>query len=348
MNDVAILIPAYKPEETLFALISGIQRIKNDIKIILVQDGVFPEHENLIERILRLPGVFLVRHSVNLGKGRALKTGFNEILVNHPEIKCVVTADADGQHLPEDILNVARCVGYENRIWLGSRFVTLKNIPIKSKIGNTLTRFIFKILIGLDLKDTQTGLRGIPSNLLALMMTISGEKYEYETNMLIRAKQERIGIAEVDIETVYINQNRGSHFNPILDSMRIYFLIFRFFFSSIATSMIDLMVFSSLVAVGARLEFSILASRLVAGTFNFTMNKRVVFKNLSAGPEAALKYWLLVLFMAGLSYLGTVAFSSGGMNVYLSKVLMEALLFLFSFSVQRDVIFDKKDSHESD
>jgi glycosyltransferase involved in cell wall biosynthesis len=348
MNSIAILIPSYKPEETLINLIEEIRKLLPENKIFVIRDGMFSEQNDIFDRISRFSNTFILNHAINLGKGRALKTGFNEILANHPEVQGVVTADSDGQHLSFDIAKVVFTLDQTKAMALGSRFANMDNTPLKSKIGNKTTRFIFKSLIGLNLKDTQTGLRGIPKKLLSELMNVSGEKYEYETNMLIKAKQESWAIKEVEIKTVYINQNRGSHFNPILDSMRIYFLIFRFFFSSIISSIVDFVSFSLLISAHTKLSYAVFGARLISGTFNFTLNKKIVFKNKSNSKLAAFQYWTLVALIGTLSYYGTKLLNDHGFGVYGSKIIVDASLFILSFTVQRDVIFDKKDAHEND
>lgn len=341
MNSFAILIPSYKPEPTLIDLVQELQKRLPDILIIIVRDGVFDGQEGIIRQLESLKNTKVITHAVNLGKGRALKTGMNEILAHHPEVQGVVTADADGQHLPSDIEKVLKKTISTQSLVLGSRFKEVRDIPFRSRFGNTLTRWVFRVLIGMNLKDTQTGLRGFPRKYLPQMLVVAGEKYEYETNILISSKQNHWKIDEVDIETVYINQNRGSHFNPILDSMRIYFLLIRFFISSITTSLIDFVVFSVFSMAGAAISTSMIASRLAATLFNFNVNKKVVFKSSDKVWLTAMKYWSLVAFMSFLSYLGIQFLVSKGVNVYASKVIVEVSLFGFSFIAQRDLVFNK-------
>ncbi len=314
--------------------------------IVLVRDGFFEKDEAVFQNLQSSPEVEILSHFINLGKGRALKTGFNHIL-NKTGIEGVVTVDADGQHRPEDVVKVVQEMSISGGLILGSRFASASDTPLRSRIGNTLTRFIFRFLIGLDIRDTQTGLRGIPRSKLAEMMQVSGERYEYETNVLIHAKRQGWRIREIDIETVYINQNRGSHFHPLLDSMRIYFVIFRFLLSSVITSAIDFFIFSLMISFGSPLPKSILSARLIAGIFNFFANKEIVFKSSSKPLVSGIKYWALVAVMGALSYLGTRFLNDVGWNIYLAKVSFEVILFLFSFVIQRDIIFERGENNET-
>ena len=186
--------------------------------------------EAIFTAIATLPGVELQRHAVNLGKGRALKTGFNRVLEEPGDLLGVITADADGQHTPEDIEKVARALLFSNpRPVLGSRGFE-HGVPWRSRLGNALTRSLFGLLTGTRLADTQTGLRGIPLALLPELVTLGGERYEYEMTMLAYLCRSGRTPLEVPIATVYLDQNRASHFHPVWDSMRIYLVLLRCLF----------------------------------------------------------------------------------------------------------------------
>jgi putative flippase GtrA len=342
MNQIAILIPTYKPDETLIRLVCRLREVIPGSPFVIVRDGVLPDNKPIFDQLEKIQGVFILSHAVNLGKGRALKTAFNKILTDFPECSGVVTADADGQHLPEDILKVAQMVQEAKALVLGSRFSVTHHVPWKSRIGNSLTRLVFRVLIGLNLRDTQTGLRGIPRRYLGNLMQTYGERYEFETNMLISAKQNHWPVTEVGVETVYLNQNRGSHFNPLLDSMRIYFLLIRFFLSSIAASVVDFGAFSILTAGGASLSTAVVVSRAVSATFNYLVNRKIVFRDTQNLLFAGLKYWVLVVVILAMSYLGTEFLFRLGLNLYLSKLSVDGSLFVFSFLVQRDLVFKRR------
>src|ERR1700686_5477599 len=101
-----IVIPAYKPGQGLVALARDLQS-GSDCAVVVVDDGSGSTFSDLFKEVSRIPGVTVIRNAVNLGKGAALKNGFNYALLAFSEIQSFVTADADGQHLPSDILAVA-------------------------------------------------------------------------------------------------------------------------------------------------------------------------------------------------------------------------------------------------
>jgi glycosyltransferase involved in cell wall biosynthesis len=343
---IPILIPAYNPDKQLIDLIDRL--IESGIaNIIVIDDGSGPEYREIFNSIRNKDCCHICIHAVNLGKGRAIKTGLNYALANFPELSGIVTADADGQHISEDILKVQnKLIENPEKLILGCRGFD-ENIPFRSKLGNEITKKVFQLLTSIKVSDTQTGLRGIPYRYMFECLKMDGEKYEYEINMLVSCGKYRISIAEVPIETVYIDQNRSSHFNPVLDSIKIYFVLFRFLLSSLSTSLIDFIVFIICSGSGINILFSTIISRIIAGNYNFVINKKLVFRSHSNAKQSFLKYWLLVLLLGSLSYVGILSLVNYlNVNLLISKAIVETLLFFTSFTIQRNLVFySKEDSN---
>jgi glycosyltransferase involved in cell wall biosynthesis len=216
-NKIAIVIPAYEPEDSLLELIKSLQ--KDFGRIVVIDDGS-KTADAVFERVAWLDGVKLLRHDVNRGKGAALKTAFAAIPKLFPDVEGVVTADADGQHLPEDIAAVAKSVlDHPDRFTLGVRGFD-GNVPLRSRFGNAWSRWFFFLLTGAMIYDTQTGLRGIPTKFLPALCEMKGDRYEYEGRMLVAAARMKAKPQQIRIKTVYLEGNRTSHFNPIRDSLR--------------------------------------------------------------------------------------------------------------------------------
>ncbi|MCX6335300.1 MAG: bifunctional glycosyltransferase family 2/GtrA family protein [Bacteroidia bacterium] len=341
---IPILIPAYKPDYQLLSLIDRLTEA-GVTDIIIVDDGSGTEYEEIFNQIRNNNHCKVCTHAFNLGKGRAIKTGLNFILANYPELKGVVTADADGQHLPADIIKVRnKLMESGQNLILGCRSFD-RNIPLRSKLGNEITKIVFHLATGVKVSDTQTGLRGIPFKYIPECLKLDGERYEYEINVLASCGKNRISIEEVPVETVYIEQNRSSHFNPVLDSIKIYFVLFRFVLSSLSTALVDFIVFIICTKSGLSTLMSIIMSRLVSGNYNFIINKKIVFKSESNVIFSFIKYWLLVVLLGSLSYLGIQTLVKYlQINLILSKAIVETLLFFISFAVQRNLIFLSKES----
>ena len=228
--NVSIIVPSLDPDEKLCRVVEGLLA-EGFTDIILVNDGSHADHLAPFEEAARHPEVTVLTHEVNRGKGRAMKTAFSWCIENRPEIDGVVTVDGDNQHLPRDVRRCAEAMLADpGRIWLGVRDFSLEHVPFRSRFGNNLTRGIMRLACGVSVTDTQTGLRAIPAKDLPVMVGIEGERYEYETQMLLSVRKAGIGIGEVVIDTVYINENETSHFDPLKDSWKIYKIIFRHMF----------------------------------------------------------------------------------------------------------------------
>ena len=222
-----IVIPAYEPTPALVDLVADLSS-HNDRPIVVVDDGSSAATRPVFERLARLPRVEVLAHAVNRGKGQALKTAFNHVLLERSSDAIgVVTADADGQHVPDDVRRVADALERRpSALVLGSRLFE-GAVPARSRFGNTVTRGVFRLLIGRAIRDTQTGLRGIPASFLPELTRLESVRYEFELEMLIRATVLDVPIAEIPIQTVYGGVGQ-SHFRPLWDSLRICRVFARF------------------------------------------------------------------------------------------------------------------------
>ena len=254
--DVAVLIPAYNPDQRLAAFVRELRRSGQFSAILIVDDGSDAACRPLFDALAALPGVTLLRHAVNLGKGAAMKTGLNHFCCAMPHACGVVTADADGQHLATDVLEVARRLQEAPaELILGTRQFPA-SAPLRSRLGNRITKYAFWGLVGEKLEDTQSGLRGIPRTLAPQLLRLKNSGYEFELDMLIHCKRAGVPIHTCPIETVYLDDNRSSHFNPILDSLKIYCVFLRFIGASLVTAAVDYLVFILLYACIANILVS--------------------------------------------------------------------------------------------
>jgi glycosyltransferase involved in cell wall biosynthesis len=336
-----IVIPAYEPTDQLIGIVDALSG--DGRAIVVVDDGSSAACRPTFDRVAAYPGVHVLVHAVNLGKGLALKTAINHVLLHcSPDSAGIVTADADGQHLPADIRKVAerleRHGGDDDVLVLGCRSFSAR-VPLRNRFGNVVTRGVFRLLIGRTVSDTQTGLRGIARVLLPELLQIEASRYEYELEMLVRLTARHAAFEEVPVATVY-GAFAKSHFNPLRDSLRIYFVFIRFLGLSLITAAIDYSVFAIVFTARHEILLSVIMARAVAGTFNFTANRTVVFKSRGRVLLEALKYATLVVALMVVSYgLITTMVTVFGFGVYTSKVLAEGTLFAASFALQRLVVF---------
>ena len=338
------LIPVYKPEAALVEITLELVRSDQFQKVVVVNNGNGPEYEAIFKVLEETDGVELVRLHVNLGKGAGLKAGINHVACRFPGAVGVVTMDADGQHLVEDVLRVAaKLIDKPNDLILGGREFQ-SDVPLRSRFGNLMSRGVMRIVGGLTLRDTMSGLRGIPMEFLATLLRLKTQGYDFELDMLLKAKADGRVIIEVPIQTVYLNNNQSSHFNPFMDSLKIYLVFIRFNLSSLLSVIIDYPIFSVLFAMTGNVFASQFVARSCAGTVNYYVNRRFVFKSDRSHKAAIAMYLTTWLLMGILSYgLIQLLHSRLGINIYMAKIFAEGLLYIVGFIVQRELVFSPKD-----
>lgn len=346
MENITAIIPAYNPDKKFHTVIEGL--IQAGFKhIIVVNDGTDKKFLSLFDKIEKNKKCVLITHEENFGKGRALKTGFKYFLKHFPNDIGVVTLDADNQHKVKDVVKCAKALKENpNKLILGVRNFDGENVPKKSKLGNKVTSLAFKIFCDLNISDTQTGLRAIPSIFVEKLLNTVGEKFEFETNMLLDTKVYGVKIIEVPIETVYINGNTTSNFNPLTDSFSIYKVIFKFMCSSFSSIICDYALFILLGIIFDFLPhaFSLLiatvVARLISSFINFSLNRKLVFKNEAKFKKSIIKYYILVSTNILLSYAGIYLLTTNlNFNEVVAKILMDVVLFMFSFKIQVKWVF---------
>ena len=304
------LIPAYNPDERLIEVIKTIKKEKLDI--VVVDDGSNEKSLEVFKKIKK--DCHIIHHEINKGKGVALKTGLKYIKENYDEY-IVVTMDCDGQHLIEDALKLCKYnKEHLNTLCLGSRKFDGK-VPIRSKVGNAITRRVFAFTTGVKVYDTQTGLRSFSNKLIDDMLEIPGERFEYEINVLLEASKRKIPIKEITIKTIYINNNASSHFNALTDSFKVYREIFKFSLVSMSSFLIDFSLYTVFTFFFSYTLSNILA-RIISASYNFIMNKNVVFKYQKRWFKALLKYLLLAIIILLLNTVLLNIFINLGINYY--------------------------------
>lgn len=369
MNQV-IIIPALNPDEKMLRLVRDLRAYGFE-RIITVDDGSEAAYRQLFEAAHTL-GCVVIRHEQNRGKGAALRTAMRTSQQLYGEVS-FITVDADGQHLPEDILRVAEAMElHPASLVLGTRDFSGDHVPKKSLLGNRITAKVFRLTTGIDCPDTQTGLRGIPSCLTDLACETTGNRYEYEMNFLMDASQ-RVPFVSVPITTVYEDGNKCSHFRPVRDSILVYKRPLRFVASSLTGAVCDVLLFALLlyfftgrwnVSAGQTLPgggivtqgaagvsglrqyvygahvilFATIAARIGSGIVNFLMNKYWSFESRASGRKELLRYG--ILFAAQM-------FASAGLAMLLSliipsvagKMIADTSLFFISYVIQQRWVF---------
>lgn len=347
---VTVVLPSLDPDEKFLTVVDGLISAGFE-DILIVNDGSSPGRLHYFERAAEHSAVTVLTHETNRGKGRALKTAFEYILQSRPASRGAVTIDGDGQHLTEDILACAEAMLEQgDRVILGCRDFDAPNVPPKSRSGNKLTRRLLLLGCGIRLSDTQTGLRAVPRQFLAPFCGVRGERFEYETNMLLEMKRRGIAFSEVPIQTVYEGKNEGTHFRPVVDSLKILRLILVFMASSLSSCALDLGVFYLALRLLRPGKLTILAAtaiaRAVSSFYNFNMNKKLVFASGGSYRRALLRYYCLCLPQMLLSALLVSLFgrltAASALLATALKFCVDTVLFCASFVIQREWVFREK------
>ncbi len=357
-RDLAVILPSLDPDQKFSRVVSGLVTggFQN---IVIVDDGSDEDHQKWFSEAEKYPECAVLHHGVNKGKGRALKTAFSYVLENLPDVKGVITIDGDGQHLLKDIIQCGNdMLEQTDKVILGCRDFNLPNVPPRSVAGNKFTSRAFRILFGIRLSDTQTGLRAIPAQYLESFCKIDGERFEYETNMLLQMKRSGIEFFEQPIETVYDEEDYSSHYNALKDSWKVgkvmlKFLLSgtgaRYIFSSILSLAADYVIYYALLKLfGSRQEsvFHLIAT-LLSSVLNFNLNKYWVFQKRGDYGKELLGYYAVciprtlvsVLFASlVITRLQTV---TPGLAV-LVRLIVDGILFVVSYVVQKKWVFRKK------
>lgn len=338
-----ILIPSYEPNEKLIDLVEQLKELTK-IPIIVVNDGSGKKYSMIFEK-LKNKGITVLEHETNKGKGAAIKTGIKYLIENNEEQGCVC-ADSDGQHTAKDILRICEELekGKEDII-LGVRNFKKEKIPFRSKFGNNMSKILFYAMTGEKISDTQTGLRGYSSKIFEWLLKIDGNRYEYEFNILLNMKEENIVYTQMDIETIYENKNESSHFRVIRDSILIYKPVCKFLISSILSAAIDFVLLIIFQHIFENLLISVISSRSISSIFNFILNKNYVFnkKENKNAIKMAGKYFSLVIVIMIFNYLILNVLNTViGINLVISKIITEIILYSFSFIAQKRVVFKNR------
>jgi len=346
---LVVVIPALNPEGTLLTLVEEL-RERGFTRFLIVDDGSRWGSQPLFETLAN-QGCIVLHHGANRGKGAAIKTALDTLRSCFPDATGLLTVDSDGQHLPDDVLRVAQeFERHSDHIVLGTREFRERPVPLKSKMGNAFSRIYFKLDTGVSCPDTQTGLRCIPIACTGFAREVEGERYDYEMNFLTAAVKNDIPVATVPITTVYTAGNTGSHFRPLLDSALIYRSLLRFASASIICATVDLGLFALLSSTLVLDEFALvavatIAARISSGCLNFYLNRVWSFRSDGALPVQLGRYLMLFVTQMLLSTLFVTLLAFLPIPLVVVKIVVDSMLFVISYFVQRNWVFNEAQRH---
>lgn len=229
MHNIVFVIPTYNPKEAFLNTLKDLtdnDTTKTLLKII-VNDGSTKDLD-YFDAALKQFNPIVIQHDLNRGKGQSIKTALDYIQVNFPKTDYILTIDSDGQHTASDASLLIKSLTKPNDMLLiGARTIDRTLMPIRSYIGNYLTNKILSYFYKCPISDSQSGLRIYPKSFFATMKKITSCRYEFETEALILAIKRKLPVHEIKIQTIYLEENKSSHFRPVLDSLRVLWAIIK-------------------------------------------------------------------------------------------------------------------------
>lgn len=349
VENVVLVIPALDPDARLVELACGLWGRWSG-GIVVVDDGSTPACEYIFDRCAEL-GCEVVRHPANRGKGAALKTGIARAAELWPDAAGVVTCDCDGRHLPHDVLAVGRAVATEpGALHVATRDFKGEAVPESTHVFNTFTRLAIRFFCGVDVRDTQSGMRGMPMSFARTLVDELAGGFEFECALLCDAREAKLDFREVPISYVLDPNSPETHFDPLRDTARILGVMVELFVKCTLTSVgcyaLDIVLFALFMrlfsawgadelAVGA----ATVAARVVSSGANFAVNQRRVF-GADSSVVRVVRYAVLAVGIMCASAVATTLFTALlGTPAVPTKVVVDLALFFANYKLQHAWVF---------
>lgn len=325
------LIPAYEPDEKLPKIVNELK--ENNFTVIVINDGSDIRYDNFFN----MCDAKIISYPSNRGKGFALKKGI-EYVKNNYENYVIVTVDSDGQHRIEDIKNICEYAKENKDVLVIGKRIRNENMPLKSRIGNSITQYVLNLATDENIYDTQSGLRAFSEELVDYMLEIKGHRFEYEMNVLLNLKEKNIKYKEIEIKTIYIDNNKKSHFKTINDSIRIYNQILQFKARSVIPFLIDLLIFAAIIISINKLVLVNIISKICSTITYYILNKEKIFKNKLTIKSILIQIAIIILYI--LLSTTMIFVVSKLINLYTSKVIVEILMVILFHETKK--LIEKK------
>lgn len=352
LEKITVVIPAYEPPLKFIDYLNELLKGGAD-GVLVVNDGSEQKYQDVFDRAKEIDGVTVLEYPENKGKGYALKHAFSYLKENSNENTLIVTADCDGQHSVLDVLRLAD-TARENQesLILGARDFSSPNVPKRSRFGNVNTRRMFSLLYGLKVTDTQTGLRAFSYKMLDKMLAISGNRFEYEMNMLIVLYKQHVNFIEIPIETIYEEKpddvEKRSHFKTFSDSVKVWSVLLKnvnfYLLGVILSAIVELGVYSLCVYLlfsglleTQNLILSAITSRILSSVVNYFINCKFVFNG--KGKSTIVRYYTLWASLLIATTLITTYLNFLSISPIFFKLATDLILAIISFRVQTVWVF---------
>ena len=337
-----IIISSYRPDYQLTELFSGLKGYGFE-NIIIADDGSGPSYSGIYDE-LESKGAFVIHHPKNEGKGVSIKAALTCAIKNFPDTPGVILADGDGQHTPEDIAKISEALT-ENKdsIICGTRIMSPDAMPSRYIRRNNFTSILYRIDTGKTIPDTQTGLRGIPHSLIPFAATVSGERFEYEANLIIEASKRNIPLIPVEIETVFPEGN-SVYYRPVKDTARFLKSPILFLTTSLGCSVVDILLFTIFATLldhrtANNIFTATILARIISTSINFFLSRKLCFADSVRGKAQIIKFFGFNMVQSFLSSTLVSMLSFIHIPLTFIKMFVDSALFVLNYFVSKKWIF---------
>lgn len=339
---IAVVIPSLEPDNNFIEYINDIKNAGADY-LVLIDDGNSNEYKSVFDEAKSL-GCIVLRHGVNCGKGRSFKTAFNYIMCEMEDVDIIVTTDGDGTYLPEDVIKVAKN-SKDNTITIGSRDFKDEKISRNMRDTNAITSFLLKTLSDISMSDTQTSLRAFNRDLLPYLITVVGERYDYDFNMIFEKKD--IALVEVPITTTRRNSDRKSHFKPLRDTLTVTLTFLAFIVVSLSSTIIDLVLYSFFIEIFIDsfpilyISISTFLARIISDSYNYYFDKTIVFKSKDKSNFGRYIILCICKTIASAVAVTALVFILSDGETWI-KLLVDTIIFFIAYKFEKNWVHQSK------
>lgn len=352
---ISMIIPLSAPDEATAGYIEDL--IKNKAEdIILVTDNE-KSHEDFLRKAADHSEVTVV-YAKKPGRGAAIREAFRFLSENRKDTDGALCCEEDGRY-PYEALDI--CIkAFEKDpgcVVMGSRDPEKENIPVKKRACSKISGLVYRFATGIRLKDTQSSLRLIPAGYFEYFAKLPGKSKDYETRMLIGIMNKKISYTEVSVPVISHDEKDRKNLSTFKDRIIVYSIVLAYFLkfaiSSVSSYLIDMGIYALLLfflenrlSVGGQVLVCTVVSRIISSLFNFTINRKTVFKATDKLAAATVRYYIIAVIKLAASYALIYFFTDllgiTGFAQLIIKALVDIVLFLFSFQFQKNWVFKNK------
>ena len=281
-----VLLVAFEPKSNFLSFVQEIKQA--GFEVLVINDGSPVSFDSIFLEVSKM--VKVLKHEFNRGKGASIKTGLEYIQTYCKENYVVVTMDSGGDYTLEDVEQISKeAIINTNSLLLGSR--RRKNTSIVNNIGKEVMRFAYQKKTGLDIYDTQANLRAFTNFLTPFLLSVKGNRFNYEMNVLLSCAEKKINIKEIALVNKEVEEIvKEEHQEEVIPERE----IFKTVCFSIFGIGIDFCLFLILSLFSKNGLLSLVFARILSALFIFNKEKPQMIQKMFDSSKISTYYFLFV------------------------------------------------------